>query len=612
MAFTDLAGSPLPNPKSSTLYSYFKHHLIPARVAEVVDVDRSGGPTVYVDSSQSNDTGDGLTSGAAKKTIAAANDVIASLGNNGTLYVKKGLRYPSTEGIQLTNKTGWRITTYDAGAKPVIHCFNTTISSWTLDQGTTYYAAVSGEVGWVREATNFHTRMTPFRKQDSLANCRSDTSSRAFWYDSGNTRLYINYGADPGSTVFEYSLASVALQDGCLIDGGDSTLIENIDFEGWGACTNGNTLYGVRCANNNPNRVVIRDCEAYYCGSHAFGSVAGGILTMQRCKGGYCATQNASAGSTTYVFYSATLTSADEVLFDNCICRFGGLPQTTQAIPLYFQNSGIYAHNAGNSSTLGLFVAIDCEEPSEPLRTNYTATYGTTAIDALACPGDGTLDQCRVFWINHKVKRSTNILWSFKIKQVYSRCVFDFVLSPSNTGAFLYEGGTGGYLLKCIFAIDDYVTGSQQRIMFPAPASPANEFKFDGCMFYMHGHSSNTSLFNTFRLTSDVTQTQNLFAENCLFIRAGTKGFLNAAGNDSTHFRNCAGYNVELTGSGYSNSNYGFGSTLNWINLNAPISPYWTPSGTLAEDGAYDTDVEYDIFNQRSSRSKSCCMRSIY
>jgi hypothetical protein len=103
----------------------------PAKTAagwtNISETPGTGGTAVYCDASRADDTGNGLTSGTAKKTLAAAVTVINTLGNNlpHRLLLKRGETW-TNESIGQINKAGLSadeplaIMPYGTGARPLI------------------------------------------------------------------------------------------------------------------------------------------------------------------------------------------------------------------------------------------------------------------------------------------------------------------------------------------------------------------------------------------------------------------------------------------------------------------------------------------------------------
>jgi len=588
--FETLVGSDVPSLKSADLYPYFKHDLIPLRIAECEDAAHS--TTYYVNYTSGSDSNSGLTTSLALKTIdgtGGVNDKIAASSGNISVLFIRDQRHPSTEGILIDGKNGVYVGAYGTGKKPVIHCFTQSTTSFASDTSAYSIAAATG-VAWVREATNDYTRLYPIRRRSSQANVVA--TNRSFWWDDPNDKLWLQYdGTSPAGITFEYSYETIAAQDGVKVNAADQVMVDGIIVEGFGCHIDGTKdKYGFK-VDGDAGRVVFRDCEAYYCGSHAFGSTGGGICTFQRCVGGFCH----HTSTTTFVYYEGTFESTDECIFDECVCRFGYLPYESLASSAISDSShqGFYSHNVGGADYPTLILAIDCSEPAETYRTDYTATYGDIYFANVA--GDGTEAAVRAFVLNHSVERSVRGKWGFAKNHLYAGCRYRVVYPYDNTNTQLYSSPSATanlFMYRCLFDVTDMrVTADVTR-----DCLPVGYHNLDGCSFSFNGARSTSE----FRIVAAAAV--NFVGRNCLIVKNGDNVIWNGAGNNSNRWINLAHYGVN-TGTG---SDDGFGNVATLVALTAaPRYPWMLPTGTLAETGASTDGPDYDLFWRRCGTGRS-------
>lgn len=592
--FETLAGSSMPSIRSRELRSYFADTVIPARVAECEAATYS--KTFYVDYTSGSDSNNGTADTTPLKTIdlsGGLNDKLASETGNYRILFKRDQRHPTSEGVGaggVLDDDDVLIGAYGTGAKPVIHLFRNSVSSggsWTQD-GDAWYTSCSTAVGWVRVGTNFETRMDPLTYRSSLANVQNDADNRGWWWDDPNDRLYVNLNdATPGATVVEWSNLSEIAQQGINIQSGaDRVIVENLVIEGFGAGPGGtgNACYGIKSASSD--RLLVRDCEAYYNGSHAMGANGGGIQTWIRCKGGLCF--KSDHNTSTFVFYKSAFDSTnDECIFQECECVAGFLPDATNE-PRTFSSlhEGWYAHNASGVTTYDLILLLDCRDTAPTWRTNWTANYGGVWFSN--SPGSDSVESTyRTLVIGHKVVREVEGHWACAPRTAYITCLYDLILPSTTTATQMYDSSStnfGGRQFRNIFRINDLRSTATTRFLCPNGA-----VVFDGCTFDMNGiDATNSFIFN-----AGETSNGTSVASNCLLIRAGAKGFANGAGNNTSRWPNLAMWRPR-TGS---NATYDWSTTdLLLTSLDTQLGAFTSPKDTQAETGAFTSGPDYDYY----------------
>lgn len=583
--FETLVGETIPSPYSANFKSYFKDQLIPARLAECVSVDR---PTTYYVDSSVGSTGAG-TLAAPLKQITDVNTVIAASSGYINILFRTGKTWDVTTPLLIDGKNGVKISTYTTDnvyTPPLLTCFSTAATgSWTSnsDSGSTndgvatYYRTLASEPGWLVENTSDWTRLTPFRYRDSLADCQA--TSRSFFWDSGASRLYIHYSADPASVAFAYSLESNADEYATIeVKDADLTLVEGIRVEGNGATalTNQSFAYGI-FALGTMGRLVVRDCQSYYGGNHVFGSIGGGQVLWQRCRGGYCAN---TTGSTTFVFFDDAFASTDECIYDECECIAGHLPHETTSTSLSSVHTGFYSHH-GTSGDCGLIAVVDCTEPPPLNVTNATATYGSTTLNDVA--GSSTLSTMRALWISHKIDRPlARCYHGTKEDNAFLGCLWRTAFDTSDTGSFnIGSSAVGGTFANCIFDFIDYRVTTQRQLIYATTQRYAN------CSFHLNGNPANG--FYIWPVGSGTP-----YAGDCVVSKTGAKQVLNGIGATSDYNGDAYWGRTATFGVTQATDHTGWADLSAQVKLTSPLYAGQSPIGTLAETGASTSGPRWD------------------
>lgn len=249
MSFETLIDETLPSVFSKDLYPYFKHRLIPARVAECYNVPRPAANTFYVDADIGS-SGAGTTPATAFKLISDVNTALTNgtIPNYSTILFRTGKVWYTGVPLEINGKTGIRIGNYMGGSDnvytlPLISFFNQT-GTWTsnADEGSTsdgiptYYTSLSNEPSWLQEFTNDATKFAPIRYRASLANCQA-TSRSWTWVGGGTDRLYVHPqgtladGAGVSSTSLTVdSVANLYIGQVIIIGSASAVSISNINY----------------------------------------------------------------------------------------------------------------------------------------------------------------------------------------------------------------------------------------------------------------------------------------------------------------------------------------------------------------------------------------------
>lgn len=611
--YTDLAGT-IPSPLTLEFRDWYET-LLAARVAEC-DVAR--GTTYYI--STSGSSGNNGTSTSTPKIFSDINGLISGSSGNIAILLRQGDEFATTSGINI-GKDNVTIGTYGTssvnGAKPLIHCFTNSIASggstWTLEnngsatEGDLYSASRSTAVGWLREKgspVSDAQRLNPLRYFDTKAEVQVNPWSWT-WIGADN-KLYVNCGdgVDPNTKVWEYSDASSAADDGVNIAGVTGCLLDGIRVDGWGAYPSASqvTNYGIRISGSmSAKTAVIRNCDAFYTGNHAIGSVttAGGYLTVIGCRAGYVNDTTWGGGSSTYVWYSDNSTGM-EVLVDSCVAKYGALPWETlgnwkKTAP---PHQGWYTHSG--AGTMALYIMNNCRDTQETWATHWTSTIGCLAADTANLPGtDSDLSTYRAFVLDHR----SNLQYgggmiNFIPKVFTANCHYNYRFPASDT---LYKWAitdpAGGVHVNTIMTLVDQY-GSSQRVLMGSSGSATARIWHPTLTIEGYSASGRSNIFQGLALSeSDVSATASEL-KNGVLQAINSKGLWSRHGNGSGRIQNIACFSVVTTGT------TGFSSNAGYQELKSPVDPLSIPPSNVqyAGDGLH-LGLEYDFYWRRRPTS---------
>lgn len=194
------------------------------------------------------------------------------------------------------------------------------------------------------------------------------------WIPENGGELYLNPGAgvNPNGKCYEATDGGAWDVDGVFTvdnlfrgDGvrlaADGCYCGNIRCDGWGVNVGGTALqnYGFKSAVTGTDVCVFENCEAYFNGKHAPSALhngAGGYVLFKDITAGYV--DCSQSDQNLFNVYSETGNA--EVIFDNCIARFGRMPdamcqgQATTVWDGQFGDSTTYA-NSTNAYTPTFF-----------------------------------------------------------------------------------------------------------------------------------------------------------------------------------------------------------------------------------------------------------------
>lgn len=295
------------------------------------------GTTYYIDATDGSDSNNGLSTGAAWKTVSKVNTLLASGAiTNTAILFQRGEVFSQSTGIEVgSDDDDTTFGTYGTGPRPLIHCFTTTFASggtlWTQYSTTDrYYATLATAPGWVRIASD---RKRILRKVVSTAEVESTANS---WYWASST-LHLNItdftgaATDPDNYVIECVPTSMTDDDGIYVPSACTHVrVDGIDFDGWTIDGGGsNQSYGVRVGATGSDVVLVTNCGCHFSERHPMGhndsgsaTSSGGLTVWAGCNWGGVRESNGDQ------FVSYAENGAQEChLFYN-VCDLGALPIT--------------------------------------------------------------------------------------------------------------------------------------------------------------------------------------------------------------------------------------------------------------------------------------------
>ncbi len=292
--------------------------------------------TRWLSISEGNDANDGLTFQTPWATIAAAQAWLDSpnpTSDRRQVLLKRGDVWRVSQGLAST-APGTRVSDWGllASPPPRITGFTTVINAddpaWQIASGAAFSRPEATGVSWVREDGDVDLA-SPLSKQDSLVQVEATPGS--WWWNDMTGTLYLHprAGDDPRSNGKVYELAYTT--GAGIVLSGDGSMVERVRVDGFGLTPNlGSTGFSPLLSQaTGMDRVMFRDCEAYYGGSrviaHDAGAApnAGGAPTFIRCVAGLPTLDLASGEA---VFYSNAGAGENGALFADCTALRGTLP----------------------------------------------------------------------------------------------------------------------------------------------------------------------------------------------------------------------------------------------------------------------------------------------
>jgi len=178
------------------------------------------GATTYYVKNGGDDGKDGLSDANAWETIAK---VETSAGNGDTVRFKKGSIWRDQLDVPAANMT---FEAYGSGDKSKIYG-SAQVSTWENESGSLWYASNGSDPQSVW-FVNTDTTITWGKKE---ANKVDLTAEYEWWWDSGNSRIYVYAATDPDS---RYTSIEIPARDYCIY----VLIKDNITIDGFELCFN--------------------------------------------------------------------------------------------------------------------------------------------------------------------------------------------------------------------------------------------------------------------------------------------------------------------------------------------------------------------------------------
>lgn len=671
MSFETLIDETLPTVFSKDLYPYFKHRLIPARVAECYSVTRPN--TFYVDADIGS-SGNGLDPSTAFKAISDVNTALSTnvIPDYSTILFRTGKTWYTAVPLVIDGKTGIRIGNFMGSSDnvytlPIISFFNQT-GTWTsnADEGSTsdglptYYTSVA-EPSWLLEFTNDATKFAPIRYRGSLANCQA-TSRSWTWVGGGTDRLYVHpqgtlaNGAGVASTALTVdSVANLYIGQNIIIGAAAAVSISNINYT-----TNAVTLGATRTWSDN-DPVVASPANVYRWGLQSDQASLEGGIELNNCdliyiggirvEGAGCCAITPQVG---YLVACQTGTIGRVVVEDSELYyggnhiagSFGGGILTFRRI-----KGGLCAHSSG--STMFVFYRDIFREQDEVLYDECEAILGhlphDSANSALPTAGGSTVGS--IGFYAHRTTsgdcglavvidckepdplgftNATATVGNTSMANVMTGRQFWINHSiPRRTDLVQFLGSSTGYYVNCYWSrwlttstgnattwtsdtAGTYVNCIWDLICYAggfqrSAVRQTANTKFYNCGWYLNGAGSGTGGIWYFFLNTGTVT--GLRVENAILSKGGQRQFLCNPSNTVYSADNTYFDNIATFAVAQTVNANGFGGVTQKI-LTSPLRPGQSPENTLAETGCTGSNVpEYDFYNRQ--RPEEVASRSL-
>jgi hypothetical protein len=342
--------------------------------------------TYYVDWTGGSDAADGLSPATALKTLGAAQTKVDARAGDTAVLLKRGEVWRTLAtgavGCAFRLDNNETLGAYGTGDLPTLFANaqaggGRLTSGWALDVSGAYSIAPGFTPGWVMLASSPYT--LPLVRLASAAAVAAQGPDAAkniagSWYYSAGT-LYVNIGADPNGTPIDIIESNIV--SGVTLRG-DGSRVEGIRAVG----------YGCSASNTSPNQEpfhsetsgenLLKDCEAWYGGSHVVGHLQGtgsdGVLTCIGVTAGF-AKYNVSS-ETVYNFYAQN--GGHEGWLWGCTA-YGTLPSSDWNWATETRAQAFYAHTFSGATFGRFFAAIDLSCPGDRYPVNWDGTPGGAA-----------------------------------------------------------------------------------------------------------------------------------------------------------------------------------------------------------------------------------------
>lgn len=552
--------------------------------------------TYYFSQSGSDFTGDGSEANPFR-TLNKAQQLINITDGNIALLFKRGEVWREQFGLALTNDF-ITVGAYGTGEKPVFSAFTLTFSNgaWTQVNANRYTTATTNKIGWIRESTSEAARLSAYTHVNSVA--LVDVTDASWFWDESTGLLHVNTrgNANANTLGFEAVNASnwtsgvnaIARGDGVSVSC-DGCLVMDIRADGWG-CAAGEIYqnYGFKSLVTGTESAVFLNCEAYYQGRHGPSTLSelpgseGGITLFKNCVSGYL---NATvAGANNFNAYQSN--GGHEVIFDNCVARFGVLPMTGfvgSSVAKYDNSPSFYGHS-GTGAAPALIIVRGGSTTAEDL-PGATYSNGAVSYDYAQLPGSvNDPNSWRHYVVGYSVVHNREATWS--VASLSSSVNLHVKATINRVASVLSSGPTGGLLANSIFEITNG-TAQTRGILGSLDGRPL-------WILNSHFDVKSTQPANWILSFGSSPGDDNVYVANSIFSNDGVSPFSISVRNDPLRLNSNATYLVVQAGP------HGVDQDPNQFLLTTapPIGDASTGADYLrgGTHNAFAIAVEYDYF----------------
>ena len=500
--------------------------------------------TFYFSSSGNDITGNGSEANPWQ-SLAQARNILTETGGNVALLFERGDEFDDTVGLNVT-EPDVTIGAYGDPSLPdpvfsaftIKYAANTNV--WTSVSGTSAWSTSAPNlIGWIRDATNAVTQLSP----DTYLQSASAVESTARSWTWSNGTLYLNPGTSVNPNTINWEAVGNVDQDGIDMSG-DGGLITNIRTDGWGCvATEAYEAWGIVLSPENNASVVCMNCASFYNGIHAIGTMApptdptasGGFSLLLNNVAGY--TDATSMQNTEFIFFSPS--GGNEVLSQGNTVEFGQLPDFNligggldTSNPAYFGHTGDQP-----GQTVSLVISMDDRVVQEYYQ-GATYSSGINDFDSKALPGENSnLMSLRRFIVDYQVLNNTPYTVSASINTVQINCLYQINGILPSSGVL---DNNGGWFINCIWDITD--PEAAERYFFNAySAIPTLYLLYNS--FLLNGTA--TTSYQTWDIVDNSgNNNHSVFAADSVFAAIGTRSINLNMVNSSQNLLSNAYYNV--------------------------------------------------------------------
>jgi hypothetical protein len=351
----------LPPAVYSSAFAPWADALVARRVA---DVPLSQGTQYYIDASGGSDANDGLSAGAPKQTLSAAQTIINAATAGATINLKRGSVWRVTSGSGLVlSAANVTVRDYGTGPLPRISRRKVYTSGWTIVTGTRYSRT---ETDSVRGLWSGADMTTPYVRDSSAT-----IAAPGQWHWTANT-LTVDVGVNPNGLTIEASVTNTGV-DGIRLSA-DRTRAHRVRVDGFGEGPgSSDQSYNIKTAVTGAQEAVVSGCEAYGGRAHTVGHYANGSGGYSTWTGGVYGFVDDTVGTVCNTYAD---TGGTETIFAGVNVRYGCYPAVswvTTSVPVAGQ--AFYGHTGGGGSKIGMTLCLGCVESAGTFAPGRGASF---------------------------------------------------------------------------------------------------------------------------------------------------------------------------------------------------------------------------------------------